>query len=122
MKKNGHECDLQSCLLCRLSLKDWIPAIATHKTNFFIKKGQPIFREGDRATGIHFIYSGTVKVHKKWDHEKELILRFARQGEILGHLALGEQPIYPVTATALETVVMCYIVMDFFYSTSQEIR
>ena len=46
MKKNDYECDLKSCLLCRLCLKDWLPAIAVHKKNIFIKKGQPIFREG----------------------------------------------------------------------------
>lgn len=116
MKKN-YECDLQSCLLCRLCLKDWLPAIAAHKKNIFIKKGQHIFTEGDAVKGIFFIYSGNVKVHKRWDEEKELIIRFAKPGEILGHTGLGAGGFYPVTATALEPTIVCYIDMAFFEST-----
>ena len=117
MKKNDYECDLKGCLLCRLCLKDWLPAIAAHKKNVLIKKGQHIFNEGDPVTGIFFIYSGNVKVHKRWDEEKELIIRFARAGEILGHTGLGNNGIYPVTATALEPTIVCYFGMDFFEST-----
>jgi CRP-like cAMP-binding protein len=117
MKKSQYECDLKSCLLCRLCLADWIPAIAVHKKNILIKKGQPIFNEGEPVTGIYFIYSGRVKVHKRWDKEKELIIRFARSGEIVGHTGLGNEAIYPVTATALEQTVVCYIGMEFFEST-----
>ena len=103
--------------MCRLSLKDWLPAIAAHKQNVSIKKGQPIFREGELVKGIYFLYSGNVKVHKKWDNEKDLIIRFAKAGEILGHTGLGDDSNYLVSATALEPVVVCYIDMAFFEST-----
>jgi CRP/FNR family transcriptional regulator len=112
-----NECDLKSCLLCRLCLKDWLPAIAANKKNISIKKGQTIFREGDPVTGIFFVYSGNVKVHKKWTEEKELIIRFAKGGEILGHTGLGDDSHYPVSATALESVTLCYMEMSFFEST-----
>jgi CRP/FNR family transcriptional regulator len=115
--KNNHNCDLESCLLCRLCLKDWLPAVAAHKQNISIKKGQQVFREGDPVEGIYFIYSGNLKVHKKWGEEKELIIRFAKAGEILGHTGLGDDSHYPVSATALEPVIVCYMEMDFFEST-----
>ena len=117
MKKNDYECDLKSCLLCQLCLKDWLPAIAVHKKNVFVKKGQPIFSEGDPVKGIYFIYAGIAKVHKKWDEEKDLIIRFAKSGDIIGHTGLGNNPFYPVTATALEPSIVCYLDMDFFEST-----
>ena len=117
MKNNKYKCDLNSCMLCQLCLKDWLPAIEANKKNFLIKKGQRIFREGDPVEGVYFIYSGTVKVHKRWDKEKELIIRFARKGDILGHMGLGNEPIYPVTTTALEHTIVCYISMEFFEST-----
>jgi CRP-like cAMP-binding protein len=117
MKESGNLCDLKSCFLCRLCLKDWLPAIAVHKKNYQVKKGHQVFREGEPVTGIYFVYSGTIKVHKKWDNEKELIIRFAKQGDIIGHLGLGENQLYPVSATALETSVVCYLSMDFFEST-----
>jgi CRP-like cAMP-binding protein len=115
--KNNHDCDLKKCLVCQLCLKDWLPAVAVHKQNISVKKGQDIFREGDPVKGIYFIYSGNVKVHKKWGAEKDLIIRFAKAGEILGHTGLGDDSHYPVSATALEPVIVCYMEMNFFEST-----
>lgn len=117
MKESKAHCDLQRCFLCRLCLKDWLPAVAAHKKNYQVRKGQPVFREGDAVTGIYFIYEGKVKVHKRWDDEKELIIRFAQPGDIVGHLGLGNDPYLPVSATALEQVTVCYLDMPFFQST-----
>ncbi|WP_259067681.1 Crp/Fnr family transcriptional regulator [Mucilaginibacter sp. X4EP1] len=116
MIKKQHLCDLNTCFLCTTCLNDWKPAIETNKQNFTVKKGQEIFKEGDPVTGIYFVYEGHVKVHKKWDNEKELIIRFARKGDILGHLGLEGNNIYPVSATAMETATVCYLPMDFFES------
>jgi CRP-like cAMP-binding protein len=116
MEKTKHKCDLNSCFLCTTCLSDWKPAIEANKQNFQIKKGQVIFKEGDPVTGIYFVYQGHVKVHKKWDKEKELITRFATKGDILGHLGLESNNIYPVSATALEKAVVCYLPMEFFES------
>jgi len=102
--------------LCTFCLDGWKPAIQASKQNIHIKKGQLIFAEGDPVKGIYFVYEGNIKVHKKWDDEKELILRFAKKGDILGHLGIGSGDIYPVSATALEAAVVCYIDMSFFES------
>jgi CRP/FNR family transcriptional regulator len=94
-----------------------MPAVSAHKKNYMVKKGQQIFKEGDIVTGIYFVIQGKVKVHKRWDAEKEMIIRFAQEGDILGHLGLGDVPVYPMSATALEPVVVCYLEMPFFKST-----
>lgn len=117
MKEIRGGCNLNNCFLCSFCIKDWIPAIGVHKKNFEIKKGQKIFKEGDAVTGIYFVYSGKVKVHKRWDDDKELILRLTQQGDILGHLGLGNNPVYPVSATAIEQTMVCYIDLEFFEST-----
>jgi CRP-like cAMP-binding protein len=110
-------CDIKSCYLCSRCLPDWLPAVALHKTNYEVRKGQRLFNEDDAVKGIFFVYSGTIKVHKRWDKEKELITRFARSGDIVGYLGLGKDPVYPVSATALERSMLCYLHMDFFDST-----
>jgi CRP-like cAMP-binding protein len=117
MKECRNVCDVSSCFLCKLCLPDWLPAIEVHRKNFEVKKGQQIFKEDEPVTGIYFVYAGAIKVHKKWDSEKELIMRFAKQGDIIGHLGLGNKPLYPVSATALEPSVVCYLAMDFFETT-----
>src|SRR6185295_11315133 len=107
-------CDLQRCYFCKTCLKDWIPAVATHRKNFSLKKGELLFREGEEVKGIYFVYNGRVKVHKKWNDGKELILRFAVNGAIVGHRGLGGDNYYPVSATALEPTTVCFIDLDFF--------
>jgi CRP-like cAMP-binding protein len=115
--KSSKRCDLRSCFLCQNCLPDWLPAIDVNKKNFELKKGQQLFKEGDPVTGIYFVYKGAFKVHKRWDNEKELIIRFAAQGDVIGHLGLGKESLYPVSATALEPALVCYLDMKFFEST-----
>lgn len=117
MKEIKALCNVEDCFLCAHCIKDWLPVIGINKKNFGVKKGQKIFNEGDPVTGIYFVYSGKVKVHKRWDADKELILRFAKKGDILGHLGLGNSPTYPVSTTAIEESVVCYIDLPFFETT-----
>jgi len=117
MKKNKVKCDLKSCIMCRLCLKEWLPAIDGNRESYHFKKGEQLFREGDKVNGIYFLYSGKVKVHKHWGEEKELIVRIARQGDIVGHRGLGKDIYYPVSGTALEPVNACFIDLDFFTTT-----
>ncbi|MEJ7556695.1 MAG: Crp/Fnr family transcriptional regulator [Pedobacter sp.] len=103
--------------MCQSALKDWLPAIASHKLNFIAKKGEVIIKEGDPVTGVYFVNSGNVKVHKKWG-DKELILRFANTSKIFGHRGIGNRTsFYPISATALEATSLCFVPIDFFIST-----
>lgn len=110
-------CDASSCFMCRSCLKEWQPAIALGKKNIRLKKGQVLFREGEPVTGVYFVYSGSVKVYKKWDDEKDLIIRFAKGGAILGHRGLGSNLVYPISAAALEPSVVCFIDTPLFEAT-----
>src|SRR5689334_14516951 len=105
-------CNLSDCFLCRSCLPEWKSAIGTKKKTIQFKKGQQVFHENDKVEGIFFVYSGSVKVYKKWTANKELILRFARAGDVLGHRGLGDD-IYPVSARTLEEARLCFITNDF---------
>jgi CRP-like cAMP-binding protein len=117
MKKNSSLCDVQTCFMCQNCLEEWRPAICANKTNLKLKKGELLFKEGDKVNGIYFVYSGNIKVFKQWDADKELIIRFAKDGAILGHRGMGADTTYPISAAALEPSVICYIDMKFFEST-----
>lgn len=68
-------------------------------------------------TGMYFITTGLVKVHKHWSSEKELILTLAKNGHIVGHMGLGNDTIYPVSGTAVMPTGVCFVDLEFFYST-----
>ncbi len=116
-KKNKETCDLKSCVLCRQCLPNWLPAVAASRECFHYKKGELLFKEGEEVKGIFFINTGLVKVHKKWDDEKELILRIAGNEDIVGHRGIGSDTIYPVSGTVLAATDVCFIRLDFFNDT-----
>lgn len=111
------ECNLTSCFLCTHCIPEWKDLIALKKTTLLIKKGKNIFVEGDKVKGIFFLYKGAVKIYQQWGEEKQLILRFATAGDILGHRGIGGTNIYPISATALEDTYACFITNDFLEST-----
>jgi CRP-like cAMP-binding protein len=112
-----YKCDLKSCSLCLSCNKEWLPAIDANRKVYYYKKGELLFKEGEEVKGMFFINSGLVKVHKRWDEEKEMIFRFAKDGAIVGHRGLGGDTIYPASGTALTNTEVCFIDIDFFNAT-----
>jgi len=116
MKNSRDACNLKTCLLCKYSLEGWKSLIDGNRKNLTFKKGETIIEEGERIKGIYFLYEGVAKVHKRWGEDKELILHFAKKGDMIGYRGLGDNKYYPVTATALEPVTVCFIDIAFFES------
>jgi CRP-like cAMP-binding protein len=114
MKKNRTECDLRNCLFCTAGKDDWVAVVRANRKTVHIKKGDLIFAEGTPVTGVFFVYKGIVKIHKQWARQKQLILNFARSGEMIGYRGLGEEPIFPVSATVLQDATICYFDLPFF--------
>jgi CRP-like cAMP-binding protein len=110
-------CDLNRCFLCQNCMPEWKEVVAVKKTTMVFKKGKSIFREGEVVRGIYFIYEGSAKIYMQWSGEKELILRFAKSGDILGHRGFGGDHHYPISATALEDTKVCFIPDDFLSAT-----
>lgn len=106
-------CDTATCFLCRACIPEWAGLTALRKETLSFKKGEVLFREGDPVTGIYYSLSGIVKVHQQWGDGKELIIRFATGGDIIGLRGLSGNQTFPVSATALEPVTACFIPNDF---------
>ena len=112
-------CNLDSCFLCRNCIPEWKEIIAMKKKTLFFKKGTVIFTEGSPVEGIFFLIEGAVKVYKQWAEQRELIVRFAKPGDVLGHRGLGGDNLYPISAASLEDTRVCYIPNDFLEATLQ---
>ena len=65
------------------------------------EKGEVIFREGDPADRIHFVYAGRVKIVKAAG-TRDLIIEILGPGEPAGAVAAFERRPFPATAIALE--------------------
>ncbi len=56
MKEIKNVCDVSHCYLCSHCSADWAMAIASHKKNYEVKKGQQIFAEGDTVASVARAY------------------------------------------------------------------
>ncbi|MGJ7033116.1 Crp/Fnr family transcriptional regulator [Niabella hirudinis] len=106
-----------SNILYRYCIPEWQTAVDASKELRVVKKGQPVFLEEEMVRGVFFIDAGKVKIHQRWGSEKELIIRFAKEGDMLGYRGLGKEKVYPVSATALEDTTLMYLNIRFFEAT-----
>jgi CRP/FNR family transcriptional regulator, nitrogen oxide reductase regulator len=77
-------------------------------------KGETIFREGEPADRIHFVYIGRVKVVKSAG-ERDIIIEILGPGEPVGAVAVFEQRPFPASAITLEpSSIVSIPERDFF--------
>ena len=101
-------CSNSSCFVQKFCVPTWV-GIINHSRNFgMYKKGEDIFREGERVFGIYFIQHGKVKVVSSGFNGRTQIVRLASDGHILGHRGFGAET-YPVGAIALEDTWVCFL-------------
>jgi len=65
------------------------------------EKGETIFREGDPADRIHFVYAGRVKIVKSAG-ARDIILEILGPGEPVGAVAAFERGNFPASAVTIE--------------------
>ncbi len=83
------------------------------------EKGEVIFREGDPAERIHFIYAGRVKIVKAAG-VRDIIVEILGPGEPAGAVAAFQRRRFPATAIALEPAGLLSIPeREFFHLLEQ---
>lgn len=88
---------------------DQLEGFTSSKTTLNIKKGENIVTEGHVMNGIYCLKNGKCKLSKLNTNGKSQIVKFLRQGNILGQRSvLSEEP-SGLTITALEDMQVCFI-------------
>lgn len=105
-------CQNDNCLIKRnfqfLSNTEFV----SNKSTLKCKKGQQFIIEGAPVNGLFFILKGTVKVFRTGINGREQIVRFAKEGEIIGHRGFGTEEYYSIGAIALQDSILCYFSKD----------
>lgn len=115
--KGNIKYDVPSCELCESRFKsifcdlssEELKQISNNKGCYFYKKGQLIFYEGNRPTGVYCVYTGKVKVYKLGVEGKEQIVRLTSGSDILGYRSLMCNETYTASAETLEDTCVCFI-------------
>ena len=103
--------------------KEELLRMAECKTSYTIKKGEPIFEEGEVTNGIYCIKDGVCKLSKLSDNGKDQIVKLVKPGELLGQRSMISDEPANLSAVALEDMEVCFIpkseVMQFFTKNNQ---
>ncbi|PIB36872.1 transcriptional regulator [Reichenbachiella sp. 5M10] len=105
-------CQNLECIIKRNSYGEGIEDYLAQKHTIQCKKGQQFILEGAPVHGLYFVYNGKVKVAKTGFQGREQIVRFAKDGEIIGHRGFGIGQSYQINAVALEDTVLCNFTND----------
>src|SRR5690606_14584764 len=93
------------------------------KTSYTIKKGEPIFEEGESVNGIYCIKDGVCKLSKLSANGKDQIVKLVKPGELLGQRSMISDEPANLSAVALEDMEVCFIpkseVLGFFNNNNQ---
>jgi CRP-like cAMP-binding protein len=84
-------------------------------TAFFYKKGDYVFKEGDKPTGLICLSEGKVKVFKEGVGGREQIVRLAKPIGFIGYRALFAEENHHASAMAIEDSTVCSVDKETLY-------
>ena len=102
-------CSLSSlCLPLALELEDMSQFDAIIRRRSPLKKGEPLFRQGDAFTSVYAVRSGSLKQVTSEGNGHDQLTNFFLPSELVGLDGIDEEH-YPGTVMALETTTVCEI-------------
>lgn len=103
--------------------KDELLRMAECKTSYTIKKGDPIFEEGEMTNGIFCVKDGVGKMTKLSANGKDQIVKLVKAGELLGQRSMISEEPANLSAVALEDMEVCFVpkteILKFFNQNNQ---
>ena len=89
--------------------KEELIRLSECKTSYTIKKGEPIFEEGESVNGIYCVKDGVCKLSKLSANGKDQIVKLVKPGELLGQRSMISDEPTNLSAIALEDMEICFI-------------
>lgn len=114
-------CSLSSlCLPLALELDDVSQFDAIIRRRAPLKKGEPLFRQGDTFTSVFAVRSGSLKQLTTEGSGNDQLTNFYLPSELVGLDGIDEEH-YPGSVVALETTTVCEIPFDRLDLLSEEL-
>ncbi|MBI1316894.1 cyclic nucleotide-binding domain-containing protein [bacterium] len=92
-----------------------VETLSELKSCAFFKKGQVLLHETARSNGVYCIHTGKVKLFRTGSEGREQIIRFGKEGDLIGYRSvLSGEPI-SASVQALSDVHACFIPKEIFF-------
>lgn len=93
---------------------DALDKLDKERTTSHYKKGETIFKEGQRPFGIFCLFNGKIKLSKIGDDGKEHIIRLIKPGDLFGYRSILGADKYHASAVAIDEATVCFIPKEQF--------
>ena len=110
----GSKSNCADCRVCKINIlrtltKQELSDISLEKEVRNFKKGDSIFREGEKLNGVYCIKSGVAKMSKMSSNGNEQILNLTSKGCVLGQRSLVTNESANLSAVAVSPVELCFV-------------
>jgi len=109
------DCFNEKCILKQFCNQDILKEIDNNKIVNNYAPHHVIFHENNDADCVYFLRNGVVKIIKYGTVNKDQIIRFVLNGDIIGHRGFINSETYPVTAQSITLSQVCFLQKEYFF-------
>ena len=97
--------------------KEELQQVSANKTTKKVKKGEPLFEEGDKLKGVYCVREGVSKLSKLSANGKDQIVKLATKGEVMGQRSVIAEESAHLSAVAVNDMEVCFIPKEVIVNT-----
>lgn len=109
MESRCESCIIRQFNSLRAMSKEELKQVSDSKITKKVKKGDPLFNEGEKLNGVYCVRSGVTKLSKLSENGKDQIVKLATKGEVLGQRSVIAEEHTNLSATAVSDMEICFI-------------
>lgn len=112
MESRCENCIIRQFSSLRAMTKEELKRVSDSKVSKTIKKGEAIFKEGDKLDGVFCVRNGVSKLSKLSANGSNQIVKLASKGEVIGQRSVVAEEHVNLSATAVSDMEVCFIPKD----------
>jgi CRP/FNR family transcriptional regulator len=117
MESRCENCIVRQFSSLRAMTKEELKRVSDSKVSKTIKKGEAIFKEGDKLDGVFCVRNGVSKLSKLSANGSNQIVKLASKGEVIGQRSVVAEEHVNLSATAVSDMEVCFIPKDGIVNT-----
>jgi len=120
MESKCENCIVRQFNSLRAMSKEELKEVSDSKSTKKVKRGDPIFEEGDRLNGVYCVRNGVSKLSKLSANGKDQIVKLATKGEVIGQRSVIAEESANLSAIAVSDMEVCFIPKESIVHTLQK--
>lgn len=96
--------------------KEDLKQVSDSKTTHHVKKGDTLFKEGEKLSGVFCVRDGVSKLSKLSPNGKDQIVKLATKGQVIGQRSVISEETTNLSAVAVSDMEVCFIPKESIFT------